>query len=778
MNIKRKAKRNRLHIHSGHNNLRLLLCCIAAYISIFLTACNEGSSAIDNDIPEESTVFNVTQEQEQEWVYVPEMVTIADMRADYGKMQVIGDSICYISMNGETENNTQSICRYSITDGELIRISIDWPMEGKNREISAYFFDQDYSVWLIVNVYSADYSQLQRYLCKFDPEGKSIISREITEQLGRGIAINSLAIDGQGQIYVFSVEAGILLYTGDGSYHGSIAYDFSENVQVKGTVNGEDNKFYVCISKGENSDHCTLMEVDFERKQLIEFIEDFPNINGLCAGKGSGVDSAGQYDLLLYDDVLVYRYDFSTHKTEELLIWADSDVNGYFVKSFGILGDGRYYCMVDDWKNDDRSVVLLGRTRAEEAPQRINMVLAAVNGGSDLAAMAVRFNRNNHQYHLTVQNYDSLTDLYNAILAKKAVDIIDLSGVDLESLFRQGVFEDLTPYLEQSKAFGPSDFLDGILDVYTFDGTLVGIPESFTMRTVVGDRMWLGNNTGLTLDGLLTAAERNPDALPFGEITKEEMMQYVMIFNEDAFIDWDTGECHFDSEAFRAILELVNRFPDSAGNEQEEASLPSKIQNGEVLFAIAEIKRLTAFQLYEGMFGENAACIGFPTTDGKGGTLLFADNIFGIVSTSENKSGAWEFIESVLEQKNVDDMEAEDIYILYRVPDRFPTLKKIMNVIIEYKMEDDRAWADKGNRFTTVYYDDGWTFTYHEVTWDEINEILDLLKEAKASFSVEDNQVIKIINEEAFAYYSGQKQVEDVISVIQTRIQLYVNENI
>ena len=93
-------------------------------------------------------------------------------------------------------------------------------------------------------------------------------------------------------------------------------------------------------------------------------------------------------------------------------------------------------------------------------------------------------------------------------------------------------------------------------------------------------------------------------------------------------------------------------------------------------------------------------------------------------------------------------------------------------------MEDDRAWADKGNRFTTVYYDDGWTFTYHEVTWDEINEILDLLKEAKASFSVEDNQVIKIINEEAFAYYSGQKQVEDVISVIQTRIQLYVNENI
>lgn len=771
MKIKRKAKRS---------SLKLLMCCMAVYICIFLTACNEDNTTSENAIPEESAVFNVVKDQvqEQEWVYVPEIIAIGDKWADYGNMQIIGDSICYLPMNGEAENDAQGICRYSITDSELTRTPIDWPMEGKNREISTYFFDQDYSVWLIVNVYSADYSQLQRFLCKFDSEGKNIISREITEQLGRGIAINKLVTDRQGQIYVFTAEAGILLYTGDGSYYGSIAYDSSGNVQVKGTVNGDDNKFYVCVSKGESSEHCTLMEVDFEEKQLIEFIKDFPNVNGLGAGTGAGGDPAGQYDLMLYDDTFAYGYDFSAQKKEELLIWADCDVNGYFVKSFGVSGDGRYFCMVEDWRNDDRSVVLLNRTRAEEAPQRINMVLAAVNGGSDLAVMAVRFNRNNNQYHLTVQNYDSLTDLYNAILAKKAVDIIDLSGVNVEKLTRQGVFEDLTPYLEQSKAFGPSDFLDGILDVYTFDGTLVGIPETFTLRTVVGDRMWLGNDTGLTLDGLFTAAGHNPEALPFGEITKEKMLQYLMMFNEDAFIDWDTGECHFDSETFKAILELVNRFPDSVENEQEEASLPSKIQNGEVLFAIADIRNLKVFQLYKGIFGENAACIGFPTIDGKRGTLLFADNAFGIVAGSENKSGAWEFIESVLEQKPVEDMEKEDVYNLYRFPEKFPTLKKMMNVIIEYKIEDDRVWADKGRQFATVYYDDGWTFTYHVVTWEEIDAILDLLKEAKASFSVEDSEVIKIINEEAFAYYSGQKSLEEVISVIQNRVQLYVNENI
>lgn len=38
------------------------------------------------------------------------------------------------------------------------------------------------------------------------------------------------------------------------------------------------------------------------------------------------------------------------------------------------------------------------------------------------------------------------------------------------------------------------------------------------------------------------------------------------------------------------------------------------------------------------------------------------------------------------------------------------------------------------------------------------------------------DKIIKIINEEAFDYYSGQKRVEDVAGIIQNRIQLYVNE--
>lgn len=761
--------------------MRKIICCMVIFIAVLLTACStstsgNGGNSDNNGNPNGSNPIAA----EQEWVFVPERIEIQDKRADYDAMQLIGGTVCYLSMNGGAEGEKQSICRYSLADRELKSIPIDWKDDGSIREISCYTFDENCNTWLIVNVYSAGFGQFRRFLYKFDSEGQNVFFKEITEQLGGDASVSDIATDGQGRIYVFNPEAGIWLYAEDGSYYSTISYGFSENVQVRGAASGDDGRFYVCISKGEKAEHCTLAEVDFEKKQLTESIKDFPAVNGIF------IDSSGQYDFLLYDDIAAYGYHLSKQKAEELFVWGDSNINGYFVKYLKLLEDGKYFCTVEDWTYDDRSVVLLTKTKAEEAPKRHDLVLATVDGGSNLAGMAVRFNRNSDQYHITVKDYDSLTDLYNAILAKKAIDIIDLSGVNVENLFKQGVLEDLAPYLEQSKCFGSSDFLDGILDVYTYDGRLVGIPENFTLRTVIGDRSKLGGAASLTLDRLFAAAESNPGAQLFDKVTREEIMQYLVMFNEDVFIDWEKGECNFDSEQFKALLELCRRFPDGDTSNKrngyesgisEEASLSDKIHNGQVLFAIANIKGLKDFRSYVNMFGKNTECVGFPTVEGHGGTLLFPENAFGIAAGSMNKNGAWEFIESVLGQVNPDGMESRDVYLLYEFPYRkLPARKKILDVMIEYRVEEDSEMAAQGLH-PSVVYEDGWKLTDQTITQDEINVVLDLISDAVPFFSVKDDVIIGIINEEAEAYYSGQKSVEEVTGIIQNRIQVYVSEN-
>ncbi len=719
---------------------------------------------------------------EKEWAYVPEFITVGDDRASYGDMQLLGDTVCYISMVSEVAEEAQKICRYSLADRELTQISIQWPIEEQNREICSFAFNPDYSVWLIVNAYSADYSQLNRYLCRFDSEGRNLAALDITQEMGRGSSVGDMAVDGQGRIYVFTSEhaeegeAGVWLYTGDGDYQERLCFGVSETVRLIGTIEGDDGRFYACISKGESPDCCTMLEVDFEGKRLTEVDTEFPNVNGLCKGK--------QYDLLLYDDRFVCGYDFpaegsgSGQMPEELFAWTDSDINGYFVEDLRTLGEDRYYATVENWINKDRSIVVLRRTKASDVVPRKNMVLAAVDGGGDLAALAIKFNRSQGQYHIDVADYDSLTDLYNAILTKEAVDIINLSGVDVESLSRQGIFEDLMPYLERFQDLAPSDFVEGLLDTYTVNGLLAGIPERFRLETLGGDRGLLEGEPGLTLERLFAIAERNPEALPVGEVTKEEVMRYLMMFNQDAFIDWETGECRFDSAQFREVLEFANRFPDTLETVPGEDSLPRKTHDGRVLFAIYNMGSLGAFQYFEGLFGETAAFVGFPTGDGKGGTLLYPRNAFGITAMSQCKEGAWEFIESILEPGQTERMEPEQVYREYSYyDDAFPSLKRSLDIIAEYAIEDDRIWAEEGHSFGGRIYDDGWFMEFHAVTREEIDAVLALVKDAKPFRSAEGDEIIKIIGEEAPAFYSGQKSLEDVAEVIQSRVRIYVNEN-
>ena len=76
----------------------------------------------------------------------------------------------------------------------------------------------------------------------------------------------------------------------------------------------------------------------------------------------------------------------------------------------------------------------------------------------------------------------------------------------------------------------------------------------------------------------------------------------------------------------------------------------------------------------------------------------------------------------------------------------------------------------------TISYSD-WEYTYRTASREEADLVLDLIAAAKPVSYSEGNEVIAIINEEAEAYYQGQKTGDEVAEIIQSRIRVYVNEN-
>lgn len=772
--------------------LYLVILCL----SICLTACSSGAAeGITSEL--ENSQNSMTSELEnsqnpvmtdglqgspesREWIYVPERISIPDSAADYGRMQLCGDAVCYITANQMGSSEDKYICKYSLTGKELQKIPIAWEDDGASHETCCYTFDAEGNAWFVVTAYSRNGNK--RFLYRFDVDGKVLFCRDVTEQLLKPAGwITNMAVDSQNRIYVFDRQNGVWLYDDSGTFCGNIPYVNHRDVQEFGAVGTPDGRLLVCLKKESDASSCTLSEIRFEEKEIVDIVKEFPLVRGICPGEGDA--------LWMYDETLVYEYSLDRQEAEVLFPWSDGEINGYYACGLSGMPDGGIFCAVEDYTSDDRNVVLLKKCQAKDVPNRASLVLAMVSDKDDFdeslsgsrVGMAMKLSRNSSSYHIMVKKYDSLESLYLALLTGENIDLIDLSsmrrGVNIDNLCRQGVLADLSPYLKQSGRLSKDSFVDGILNAYSYGDRLVGIPDTFALRTLAGDSGMLKNKDGLTFSEFYDISKNTGEKVlveSYAGVSREEMLHYLLLFNEELFIDWEKKECHYDSAEFGEILELAALFPEQAESMTEDGVFKRQIiDEGGAVFAMADLSYPKAFQAYEHAYGENAALVGFPTPDGSGGSLLMAGDAFGVTANSRYPDKAWEFIEDFLCRRTLDGADPEELYQSYAVMgnSRYPARRDILEYMVNYRIEQDRLQESK-----TGVGLSNWEPGYHSLTKEEVNAVMELLPHAKPYRSADGDVVLQIISEEAGAYYSGQKTIEQVAGIIQSRVQVYVNE--
>ncbi len=721
--------------------------------------------------------------QAKEWAYVPEFITIDEENVNYYDVQIVGENLYYLSYSWdeETGESSQNICRYSLEDQSVTSTPITWLEEGGNQNISRGRFAEDGSMYAIMYSYNEDYSESKEMLARFDVSGKQVFANDISDLVGDSY-VDTFAVDGEGRLYVAG-DSQVWLFDEEGNRQGTVSMEGGGNTWIDSLACGKDGKMYMGYSNYDgNSSTYTLCEIDFEGKKAGQAYEGVTRNNGFTAGT--------EYDFLLSDGTSLYGYDLGKKEKEHLFDWLDSDINGNNVRKFGQMEDGRIIAVIEDWENNDSGVAMLTKKKAEEVPQKETILVATMGGSYTLQSKAVKFNKANDKYHISVKDYvdynninentwsDALANLNNDITSSNCPDMIDLSNLNVAQLAAKDVLEDLSPYLEKSSKLNRDDFVQNILSAYTYNGKLLSIPAYFSMQTVIGSADMVGTGSGWTLEQLIALANEHPDAELFDSASKQAILQAAMMFNEDAFINWETGECSFDTDGFKNILEFVNRFPDEVNYEDERDSEPARIQNGEVLLSNAYIYDFNQLQMYNEIFQGDYNCIGFPTVDGQGGHALSANEAYAITTKSEKKDGAWEFLESLLTEKNND-----------RFYSGFPTLKSRLNEMAEKAVTPEYITDENGEILkdengepvisegaSSIGYEDGWSYTYRLATQEEVDRVMELMNVAKPVSYNGDDEISKIINEEAEAFFKGQKSVDEVAGVIQNRVNIYVSE--
>ena len=751
---------------------RLLNQFLTVVFTLILVACGSSgeetnlSDGYVNDAPTGTengeAVEAVVGLGANEWVYVPEYIEPGEIERSGNFIQFKGDYLYY--QNSEYDEELQKemlyLCSYSLLDGSVKSTPLN--MAG-NVRLMDFVAAEDGSFYALVEE-NKD-SRFRYYLKKYDAQGNEVFSQDLTDRLYENdLYPDELAVDSEGRIYL-SCFSQVWLFHADGSYQGMVNLASGMYGTISAIGVSKEGKVYVCC-QGDNS--CDLVEINYDSRSIGDAYQE------LAGGKAllSGVD----HDFLTYDSEGIYEYDMATQTSRRLFSWLDSDINSTYVRNIGVADDGRIVVVMSEIGTRMTSLALMTKMPGDQVVQKETIVVGTISASMELREAVVNFNRTSNRYRVALKEYtdgsveransawsDAVVNLTNDIVSGDCPDVIDLSGLNVEQMAAKGVFEDMFTWLDRSSVLSRDNLVESVVAGWTYDGRLVGVPRIFSLQIVMGRAQDVGAEMGWSLYDMIALADKYPDIPLFDGLSRGEMLEICMMYNESAFVDLISGECRLDSDEFKAVLEFVKRYPQEKPAVNQFAAT-SRIMNREVLLAEITIDDFDRLQLYNEVFGGSATCIGYPTVDGdSAGFSILARNIFAIAAKSSNKEGAWEFIESYLTTE-------ESIY-----SNGFPVVISLLEEKIDAAVNAEIQYLTDENGNYSLDKNGDPIVIGHRTSPEEVAQILAMMELARPAMS-DDDVVMAIISEEAEAFFQGQKSVDKVVGIIQNRVELYLQE--
>lgn len=530
------------------------------------------------------------------------------------------------------------------------------------------------------------------------------------------------------------------------------------------------------------SDGIEIHTVDVAGKKIGDKVEGLaPGRYGNCTfSQGAGSD------LLVSAENKLYSYNFADAQTQEILNWLDCDIDESDLSSFTVLEDGRVLAITSRWDGESDSNLIelayLTKKKGSEVPEKKILTYGTVMLNYNVRQQILEFNRTNQEYRIEINEYyvdseeenaytNALQRMNSDIVSGKCPDIIDLSSNNMDSYIAKGVVEDLYPFMDKDEEMNREDYLENVLRAYEHDGKLYALPSDFYINTIMAKVSDVGDKQNITLDEVMELAKNIPeDAELYQYATKSSILSSIMRMNMDVFVDWDTGECKFGSEDFIKALEFANTFPAEFNWSEDQPSVPTRIREGKLIMMDVTISSMQEYQMYKGMYGEPVAFVGYPSLKESGSCIVSNGSLLAMSAKSPYQDGVWQFIRARLTK------EAQEKEDRYRYG--FPVMKSALEKMFEADMEEEYYDGPDGKvkqPKTTWGYDD-FQIEIYAATEEEVAAVRKLIESTDTSFQY-DMQMYAIIEEESAPFFEGQKSAKEVADIIQSRVQIYVNEN-
>ena len=282
------------------------------------------------------------------------------------------------------------------------------------------------------------------------------------------------------------------------------------------------------------------------------------------------------------------------------------------------------------------------------------------------------------------------------------------------------------------------------------DGKIYGLPDSFFCESlIVKNKFW--DKPTWTMDEMLEFYDNAPDfAVYMYDDAEREQIFAAMLASAYDVIDYNNGECHFDSDDFIKRLEFVNRFfpYDYEGNgktydypwhsQEFYNDMETWFGTDRTLVIMENVNSWINYTKYLRGNGEEINMVGYPTDDSERGGVIRTENNYCITSSCKDKEGAWEFVSKALDNN-------QGAYSCFK-----PATKNIL-------------YSEIGAEHTSCGR------TVPSLTEEQADMLYDYLCKCSNASVEYDEDISTAIYEESDKYFAGECSAEDAARAIQSR---------
>lgn len=493
-------------------------------------------------------------------------------------------------------------------------------------------------------------------------------------------------------------------------------------------------------------------------------------------------------DILYTNSQGVFKYHIGDSEPKQMMSFINSDLNVSHFDGFLYLDRTHFigFYSVYDEVNYTRTLEggIFTKVEPENVPDKEMLVLGTNYIANDLKQRVVDFNKSSQTHRIMIKDYSQYitnedymagyTQLNNDIISGNVPDIlvVDPYNMSLESYVSKGILADVGELIAKDEELSKEEYLTNVFDAHKIDGKLYEIIPSFYVSTYIGKKSLIGEPTEWSMQNAQAVVSKMPEgARLFSEMTRDGFISTMFEICGSEFVDVSTGKCFFDSPEFIELMEYAMTLPeemdDSYYGEDWYNSYESQYREDRTLLSNCYLSGMEGMVYsINGSFGEDISFVGLPSSGGTG-SAIYASNSYALSAKSKNLDVAWDFMKYYLADEYQQTLEWQ-----------LPVSKERFDELAQKATKKPVYEDENGNEVEEDYH--YWMneedIILEPLTQAQVDEITAFVASVDTK-AYHNEDVRKILEEELDAYFSGQKSAQEVAGLIQSRVQLYVNEN-